>query len=377
MPFTIIRNDITKVTADAIVNTANPRPVIGGGTDSAIYHAAGEDLLLAERRKIGDIARGDAVQTPAFGLNAKYIIHTVGPVWTDGKHGERETLHSCYKNSLALAAELSCESIAFPLISTGSYSFPKNEALDIALDEISKFLLMYEKDMDIILVVFDNASLQYSKALIGDIDEFIDEHTVRLLHRKEYSASKSNALHRRMVEEKRRDYRREQELWDAAPCAEGGSSFVEQYELCDAMPLPKMAPPVMSQSDMFDSDDMDLDGYLTRKGDTFQQRLFKLIDERHMEDPEVYKKANIDRKVFSKIRCDKNYHPKKKTAVAFGIALELDLPEMRDLLSRAGYALSPSSEFDLIISYFIKKKNYDINRINVALFDYHQELLGY
>ena len=377
MPFTIIRNDITKVKADAIVNTANPRPVIGGGTDSAIYQAAGEDLLLAERQKIGEIARGDAVHTPAFGLNAKYIIHTVGPVWTDGKHGERETLHSCYKNSLALAAELSCESIAFPLISTGSYGFPKNEALDIALDEISSFLLMYEKDMDVILVVFDSTSLQLSKTLIGGINEFIDEHTVRMLHRKEYGgASRSNASRRRRAEEEERYIRREREYRDAKFLTEETEAFGEQSELSKAMPLCPMPAPAAAASAGFDSADMDLDGYLTRKEDTFQQRLFKLIDERHLEDPEVYKKANIDRKVFSKIRCDVNYHPKKKTAVAFGIALELDMPEMRDLLSRAGYALSPSSEFDLIISYFVMKNNYDINRINIALFDYHQELLG-
>ena len=199
MPFQIIRNDITRVAADAIVNTANPRPVIGGGTDSAIYRAAGEKQLLAERQKIGSIAPGDAVSTPAFGLNAKYIIHTVGPAWIDGSHGEREILHSCYAKSLELAAGLSCESIAFPMIATGVYGFPKDEALDIALKEIGKFLLTHE--MDITLVVFDRKALQLSEELVGEIDKYIDEHAVGILREEEYGSHHSNLQRRRRMEE--------------------------------------------------------------------------------------------------------------------------------------------------------------------------------
>ena len=179
MPFQIIRNDITKVKSDAIVNTANPRPVIGRGTDSAIYAAAGEELLLTERKRIGDIDPGCAVSTPAFNLGAKYIIHTVGPAWVDGNHGERETLRSCYAESLALAAELSCKSIAFPMIATGVYGFPKDEALNIALSEIGKFLLTHE--MKVTLVVFDRKAMELSKNLVGGITEYIDEHSVGLL----------------------------------------------------------------------------------------------------------------------------------------------------------------------------------------------------
>ena len=376
MPFTIIRNDITKVTADAIVNTANPRPVVGGGTDSGIYQAAGKELLLTERRKIGEIARGDAVHTPAFGLNAKYIIHTVGPVWIDGKHGEREILHSCYAKSLALAAELSCESIAFPLISTGSYEFPRNEALDIALSEISRFLLMYEKDMDVILVVFDKRSLQLSKALVGDIDEFIDDHSVKELRAKEYGYPRPNAMRRRREEERR--YIDEERLCRPSESGNGPVLSDANYDMAPVFEKElTLSAPMATGLAADDYGGLDVEGFFTQKEDTFQQRLLKLIDERHLEDPDVYKKANVSRKVFSKIRCNRDYHPSKKTAMAFAIALELNLPEMRDLLSRAGWALSPGSLFDYIIIYFVRHGIYDIFEINAALFKYDQELLGY
>lgn len=360
MPFQIIRNDITKVTADAIVNTANPRPIVGGGTDAAVYRAAGEKQLLAERQKIGDIARGSAAETPAFNLNAKYIIHTVGPIWIDGQHGERETLRSCYKQSLELAHSLSCESIAFPLIATGVYGFPKDEALNIALAEIGSFLLRHE--MNITLVVFDRNALQLSKELLGDIEEYIDEHTVGLLRAREYGGSGRTDRRRRINEERRR------------------RDIDRQLSMAEEIPEEDMfvpSAPVMAAKESAPlSGHISLDDILKRKEDTFQQRLFKLIDERHLSDPEVYKRANIDRKVFSKIRCNKDYRPKKKTAVAFAIALELDMPTMIDLLSRAEIAFSPSSKFDLIISYFVDRRIYDIFQINAALFEYDQELLG-
>ena len=375
MPFQIIRSDITKTAADAIVNTANPFPTIGAGTDSAIYQAAGKDLLLAERRKIGPISAGEAVYTPAFDLNAKYIIHTVGPVWIDGNHKEREILHSCYAKSLNLAADLHCESIAFPLISSGTYGFPKDEALQIALAEIGKFLLTH--DMNVTLVVFDRKAVQISKELMGDIDEYIDDHTVGYLRKKEYGNRSSWIDSRRR---RARDFRPDMDdsmvLMDRI---EPEDIILSKESIPDTAyaPMPPASKPSTSAigSSLFGHPG--LEGYLKKKGETFQERLFKLIDERHMSDPEVYKKANIDRKVFSKIRCNPNYHPKKKTAVAFAIALELDMPAAQDLLARAGLAISPSSDFDLIISYFIDKKIYDIFQINAALFHYGQELLGF
>ena len=168
MPFKIVRNDITKVKADVIVNTANPNPICASGTDLAIYEAAGKEKLLAERASIGKIARGDIAVTGAYNLKAKYIIHTVGPVWTDGKHHEFEILENCYRKSLRKALKLECESIAFPLISTGVYGFPKNKALQIAVSVFSQFLT--ENEMEIILVVFDKRSFQLSGQIVGDID---------------------------------------------------------------------------------------------------------------------------------------------------------------------------------------------------------------
>ena len=359
MQFQIIRNDITKVRADAIVNTANPKPRIGRGTDSAIYTAAGAKQLLAERKTIGEIAPGQAVSTDAFNLDARYIIHTVGPVWVDGAHGERDVLRSCYGKSLALAAELNCKSIAFPLIASGVYGFPKDEALHIALSEIGTFLLTHE--MNVILVVFDRKALELSEQLVGGIEQYIDEHSAHLLREAEYGDGCSNIFHRR--ETVRREEARELLFHEMAAPAE---AFEE--DTADGVLLPiGVLPDVSGKS---------LDEVLEKPGETFQQRLFQLIDASGMDDVTVYKKANIDRKVFSRIRCKADYKPKKKTAVAFAIALELDLPTTLDLLSRAEIAFSPSSWFDLIVTYFITNKIYDIYEINAALFKYGQPILG-
>ena len=361
MPFKIIRNDITKVKADAIVNTANPKPVIGSGTDSAIYHAAGEAGLLAERRKIGNIVPGNVAVTPAFHLTAKYIIHTVGPVWVDGRHGEREILHSCYKNSLELAVELSAESIAFPLIATGVYGFPRDEALNIALSEIGKFLLTH--DMEVILVVFDRKAFELSEELVGEIEAYIDDHGVRAARDEEYGEY-GNWEHSQSI-------RRRRELEDLQ-MYHSSLADVSEDIIPDAMSMPEAAAPVM----LPDMEGKSLDEILDDAGQSFQQRLFELIDQSGMDDVSVYKKANIDRKVFSRIRCKADYKPKKKTAVAFAIALRLDMPTMLDLLSRAEIAFSPNNKFDLIITYFVTNGNYDIYEINAALFKYGQPILG-
>lgn len=353
MPFRIIRNDITRVRADAIVNTANPKPVVGRGTDSAIYMAAGTDLLLAERKKIGPIQPGSAVSTPAFNLDAKYVIHTVGPAWIDGHHGEREALHSCYRNSLALATDLKCDSIAFPLIATGVYGFPKDEALNIALSEIGKFLLTH--DMKVTMVVFDRRAMELSEDLVGGIEQYIDEHTAQAIHVEEYGGG--------VYEARAREVRHRR-----------AGSHPQNVENCpDEIILHSTEPPSMQ---LLDLSGKDLDDVLSESGKSFQQRLFELINASGMDDVMVYKKANIDRKVFSRIRCKPDYKPKKKTAVAFAVALQLDLPTMLDLLSRAEIALSPSNRFDLIVTYFITNKIYDIFEINAALFKYGQPTLG-
>ena len=412
MPFQIIRNDITKVRADVIVNSANPQPVIGSGTDSAIYAAAGAEKLLARRRRIGDITPGDAAVTPAFHLHAKHIIHTVGPVWVDGDHGERETLRSCYRRSLILAAELKARSIAFPLIATGVYGFPRDEALSIALGEIQKFLLNHE--MQVILVVFERSSFELSRRLVGEIEAFIDDYGVAAVREAEYAfGTFPEPKARRRTESlpatgSAELLENENRSRTESPPASGRAEEFEEVNrrrlksytfrkrenqswrentLDDLSPIPAektdVCPPV-TFSDALDAlpatgmvpKESSLESLLAHTGDTFQQRLLQLIDESGMTDAAVYKKANIDRRVFSKMRSRKDYKPKKVTAVAFAIALELDLDTMTDLLSRAEIAFSPSSKFDLIVTYFVTHRNYDIFEINATLFKYGQPILG-
>lgn len=356
MPFQIIRNDITKVKADAIVNTANPRPEIGHGTDSAIYAAAGADSLLAARSAIGEIAPGHASFTEAFNLKAKYVIHTVGPAWEDGSHGERDILRSCYEKSLTLAEELKCKSIAFPLIATGVYGFPKDEALNIALSEIGKYLLTHE--MKVILVVFDRTALELSQQLAGNIEQYIDEHSARKIHEAEYSGGYGVSMRRR----------------ESAGFHETTARHIHEKPLVtDEIASNGFIQPAGVLRSVAGKS---LDAVLSGKEETFQQRLFKLIDASGMDDVSVYKAANIDRKVFSRIRCKVDYKPTKKTAVAFAIALKLDLQTTLDLLSRAEIAFSPSNEFDLIVAYFISNRIYDILQINTVLFAYGQPTLG-
>ena len=350
MPFQIIRNDITKVEADAIVNTANPDPVIGSGTDRAVYKAAGEELLSAERKKIGRIAPGDAAYTDAFGLNAKYIIHTVGPSWKDGEHGEEKILGSCYEKSLALADKLGCKSIAFPLIATGVYGFPKDTALDIAMSAIGKFLLTH--DMKVIMAVFDRNSFVLSSSLVNGIEQYIDDHGVDAAFSGEYTSDRGRRV---TAEEERRRTERFREKETLLPNRTGG-------DLSPSSAFPDMTGKT-------------LEDVVGAKGESFTERLLELIDKSGLDDVTVYKRANVDRKVFSSIRCKKNYKPKKTTAVSFAIALHLDLPELTDLLATAGIAFSASDTFDLIVSYFVTRKNYDIFDINEALFKYGQPLL--
>ena len=298
MPFKIVRNDITKVKADAVVNTANPNPICASGTDLAIYEAAGKEQLLAERTKIGKIARGDVAVTGAFNLNAKYIIHTVGPVWEDGDHHEFDILESCYRKSLQKAVELECESIAFPLISTGVYGFPKDKALQIAVSVFSKFLL--ENDMQIILVVFDKKSFQLSGQIVGEIDSYIDANYVRDSHKREYP-----------VRSKRSE--RIRELAEEAYFEE----MLQENRVEDAYPFDDKSQ-VLAEPCML-SADMSLEDQLANMGASFHDKLFELIDASHLDNKDVWKRANLDRKHFSKIQCDINYHPKKKTVMALCI----------------------------------------------------------
>lgn len=382
MAFKIIRNDITKVCADAIVNTANPKPVYGSGTDTAIYEAAGAEDLLKEREKIGEIKEGQAAATKAFALDAKYIIHTVGPVWIDGEHGERDAVRSCYENSLKTAKELGCESIAFPLIATGSYGFPKAEALQIAISVFSEFLA--ENEMQITLVVFDEKSFVLSGKIFSDVDAYIDENYVSEQLDAEYGVSAApHGVSESTAANAGRRERRDRRLFGnlrrfskneaaEAELSKEPADLLEEEEtdkgyMKDSVPMMGAAMSMAASS---------LDERVSHVADTWQESLLHIIDEKGYTDIEVYKRANVDRKLFSKIRSNRTYQPKKITAVAFALALRLNLDETRDLLGRAGYALSPSSKFDLIIEYFIENEVYDTYTINLALFDHDQPTLG-
>ena len=329
MPLEIVRNDITKMSVDAIVNAAKESLLGGGGVDGCIHRAAGPELLQ-ECRTLGGCRTGEAKITGAYRLPCKYVIHTVGPVWNGGEYGEREQLASCYRTSLALAKEHCCETVAFPLISSGIFGYPKDQALRVAVDTIGEFLL--HNDMTVYIVIFSRTAYQISSKLFADIAEYVDDHYVDA-----HTDSQRERLRRMSVLESRTLSADAA----AAPMAVGG-----------------------------------LDSLLAHLDAGFSETLLKLIDRSGKKDAEVYKKANVDRKLFSKISNNPDYKPSKATAIAFAIALELSLPETRDLIARAGYALSPSSKFDVIIEYFIMQRDYDIFKINEALFAFDQSLLG-
>lgn len=332
MPLQIIRADITKLEVDAIVNAANETLLGGGGVDGAIHKAAGPGLL-EECRTLGGCKTGDAKITGGYDLPARYVIHAVGPVWHGGHEGEAELLASCYRKSLELAANKGLESIAFPLISSGAYGYPKDQALLVAQSVIGEFLM--KSDMLVYIVVFDKKAFVLSEKLLSSVKAYIDDNYVDT-HEQMYSR---NMQYRGQM--RGRDMK-----WAMS-------------QRCEGRAAPRKLKDVVGELD-----------------ETFSESLLRLIDQKGMTDVETYKKANVDRKLFSKIRNDKFYKPKKSTVIAFAIALELSLDETKDLLLKAGYGLSRSCQFDLIIEYFIVEGVYDIMEINSALFEFDESLLG-
>lgn len=333
MPFEIVRNDITKMKVDAIVNAANSRLQQGGGVCGAIFTAAGAEKLQAECDRVGFCQVGSAVITGGYQLYAKHIIHAVGPVWQGGDHNEKALLSSCYESALKLALQNNCSSIAFPLISSGIFGYPKDQALQVAISAISEFL--FGHDMMVYLVVFDKAAFQLSDKLFDSIKTYIDDNYID-----EHPLLRQN-----------RRYEIEEQL-----------DFMHSLDVCESVSM-AAAP-------------RSLDDITSLLEDTFSQSLLRLIDEKGKTDAEVYKRANIDRKLFSKIRINPHYKPSKYTALALAVALELNIDQTRDLLMKAGFALSRSSISDLIVQYFIENGEYDIFVINEALFKFDQNLLG-
>ncbi|WP_409228620.1 macro domain-containing protein [Gudongella sp. SC589] len=331
MPLEIIRNDITKVHVDAIVNAANRSLLGGGGVDGAIHKAAGVELL-EECKSLGGCKIGEAKITGGYNLPAKYVIHTVGPKWQGGQEDEEKLLNDCYTSSLELAKKHNLESIAFPLISSGSFGYPKDKALSTAISAIGSFLM--ENDMMVYLVVYDKRAFQLSEKLFHSIEEYIDDMYIQ-----------EHRLYRNVLQE---------------------DAMLREYNFEEAVSFER---PIKKTK-------RSLENVVKNRDETFSQMLLRLIDEKGMTDSQVYKRANVDRRHFSKIRNDMDYKPSKVTALAFAIALELNLDQTKDLLLSAGYALSHSYKFDLIIEFFIQEKNYNIFEINEALFAFDQATLG-
>ncbi|MDR0491376.1 MAG: macro domain-containing protein [Oscillospiraceae bacterium] len=346
MPLTIVRNDITKLRVDAIVNAANTSLQMGGGVCGAIFSAAGAGQLQRACDELAPIRTGEAVITQGFDLPAKYVIHTAGPIYHDGKQGEESLLRSCYINSLEIALKHDCGSIAFPLISSGIYGYPKAEALRVATAAISEFT--GEHDIDVLLVVFDKSALVISEELLGEVKSYIDEHYVeeRQVRRRTLSD-----IERRTI------------------------SDAEMKILSAPMPRPMVSGTAFDAL-VAEHGYASFEDYVGKLDEPFSATLLRLIDATGRKDSEVYRRANIDRRLFSKIRGNTDYAPSKPTVLAFAVALELTLDQTADLLGRAGFALSHSRVFDVIVEYFIKTRKYDIFQINEVLFSYDQPLLG-
>lgn len=349
MPLKLIRHDITKLQVDAIVNTANEAPIYATGVDYAIYKAAGEEELLAARKEIGYMEEGQVAITPGFKLQAKYIIHAVSPFYIDGESGEEEKLRRCYRESLKLAYENNCESIAFPLISTGGFGYPKEEGMRIAVDEINAFLLT--RNMLIYLVLFDTTSTKLGMKLYPDLEAYIDHNYVCEKKEEEYGNRYFGCVPEIALE------------YEDDEC-----EFFEDTPMYPSAPI----------TNCEDMDDDEYDEYIEEKenalkermkhmSDTFQEYLFYLIERKELKNVDVYKRAIIDKRQFSKIKNNPDYHPDKSTALRLCVGAMLNLDETKDLLARAGYALSPCDKRDIIFSYFIEKEIYDAMEIAITL----------
>lgn len=341
MPLQIIHRDITTMDCDAIVNPTDNCFSGSGGTDYAIHTAEGLGLRY-ECDHLEPLSFGEVAATGGYKLPCRYIIHTMGPVWTDGQRCESVLLRSCYMNALFKASELGAKSIAFPLISSGTFGFPKDKVLRIAIDAISDYIKSSDKEIDVTVCVHDREAFVLSKEIA--LKEYIDENTNPRFLYAEHTL--------RMQPECSTVAHAKEEAFDA-------------YESCCLSCIPDAAPSTE-----------DLSAWIKKQDDTFAVMLLKLIDKKGMSDVQCYKKANVSKGTFWKINNDPKYKPSKATVLAFAIALELSLDETELLLKTVGLSLSHSNVFDLIIEFYITNGNYDIYEINAALFKYDQVCLG-
>ena len=360
MPLQIIRQDITKMRVDAIVNTTNEEMIGYSGVDLAIHTAAGEGLD-AECRELAPLGLGLAKISGGYNLPAKHVIHTSGPIWRGGLYGEDIILRSCYIESLKLAVENGCESIAFPLISSGVYQYPKDQVLKFAIQTITEFL--FDHELTVYICVYDKTSYTFSQKLFKDIKDFIGD---------DYERESNSKCFRFSVAQKRSA---DEEDIDSFFCFDEYYGLEEEPTSNESIP-PVHCAPVPCAPVFNSAKGKPLDKYLDEIDSGFREMLFELIDASGMTDVECYKKANVDKRTFSKIKSNKNYKPSKATAIAFAISLHLDLDKTQDLLATLGYTLSKNLVFDKIIRYFIHNENYDIFEINEALFEFDQTLLG-
>ena len=340
MPFKIIRNDITKIQVDAIVNTANAAPIYSSGTDTAVYKAAGEEQLLAERRKIGYLEEGEVAITSGFKLPAKYIIHAVSPRYIDGQSGEEKKLRNCYRRSLRMAVEHDCKSIAFPLIATGGFGYPKEEGMLVAIEEINRFLLHHE--ILVYLVVFDTKATQLGVKLYPDLEAYIDYHYV--CNKREEMLMRP-AIHESAVKM-------------SAPCR--APIKTEKKKSIKELSIDEYY-------DFVEENENAIDERLKHLSDTFQQYLMYLISAKGFTNTEVYQNAYLTKQLFSKIKLNPKYQPDKETVMKLCVGARLNLDETKDLLLRAGFALSPCDKRDVVFSYFIEKGYHDLVQIDVEL----------
>ncbi len=360
MPFQIIRNDITKVKADAIVNTANPEVAIGDGVDSAIYKAAGEKQLLAKRQKIGYLAPGEVGITPAFDLDAKYIIHASGPCWEGGNKNEANLLKDCYDKSLQLAAKHRCKSIAFPLLATGAYGFPQKLGMEIAVSSFTAFLEKH--DMEIFLVVFGQTSVKISGELGEEVASYIDDEYVAEAFSEEYRFE--GIPDERIESAEYLGPDEAEEFGETDRAARGlGDHRAPFSGFAVSAALPLLEKQAAARSDSLDD---------VIKGiykESFEKHLQKLINKKGLKNSEVYAAANISKQYFSKLLKGK-VRPSKEKVLALSVGLRLNLDETVDFLKLAGYALSPISQTDAVVEYFIEHEDYNVLKIDIVLFDY-------